>query len=130
MLLSVLRPEDKENFLSLVYQIAKIDGEYSEIEKEIIENYKLKLGLPYIRLDKTIPKLIDYFANKDISLKKVVLFEAYALIISDDKLDKKESELLSLIEGKFAVDQDTDKAIKTAVVERKKLYDRIYEILA
>lgn len=130
MLLSVLRPEDRENFLSLIYQIAKIDGEYSEVEKEIVENYKLKLGLPYIRLDKAIPELIDYFTNKEISLKKVVLFEAYALIISDDKLDKKESEVLSLIEGKFTVGQDTDKAIKAAVAERKKLYDRINEILA
>lgn len=130
MFLKALNPEEKANFLSLVYLIAKIDGEYSEAEKEIIENYKLEMGLEYIRKGKTILELINYFASKEMPLKKLVLFKVYGLIISDNQLNKNESEVLSLMEEKFALSQDTYKAISAVVEELKSVYDRIYDVLA
>lgn len=129
MFLNNLDSAEKENFLSLVYQIAKVDGNYDDEEISIIEKYKFELGINEIKEDKTISELVDYFSSRDLSIKKTVLFEVYYLIISDDVLDKDEVSSLSLLETRLGISKNTVNEIETAVEELNDVYEKIYDML-
>jgi uncharacterized tellurite resistance protein B-like protein len=129
MFLNNLDSAEKENFLSLVYQIAKVDGNYDDEEISIIEKYKFELGINVIKEDKTISELVDYFSSRDLSIKKTVLFEVYYLIISDDVLDKDEVSSLSLLETRLGISKNTVNEIETAVEELNDVYEKINDML-
>ena len=129
MFLNTLNQEEKRKFLSLVYLISQIDGEYADEEKEIVENYKIELGTNEVDGDANIYDLIEFFASKNIQVKKVVIFEVYGLIISDEKIHKNEEKILNEIKNKFGLDVDTIKAIKGVVDELHNVYQKIFEVL-
>lgn len=130
MFLYNLNPQEKEYFLSLVYQIAKVDGNYDNEEINIIEKYKFEFGLKEIREDKSISELVDYFSSKELSVRKTVLFEVYYLIISDDVLDKNEVSSLSLLETRLGISPNLVNEIETTVEELNDIYCKIDDMLS
>lgn len=129
MFLSKLDQDEKENFLSLVYQIAKVDGNYGAEEISIIETFKQELGLAVIKEDRSISELVEFFASRDLSVRKIVLYEVYSIIISDDEMDKNEVSTLTILETKLGLKPNVVNEIESVVEELNDIYSKISEIL-
>ncbi len=129
MFLQVMNNEEKEKFLELVYKIANIDGEYAQEEEELINNYKLELGLSEISDTGKVEELVEYFAPKNETLKKIVMFEVVGLLNADDKIEKEEEDLLKLMTEKFCFTDDMTKKIQSVAEELQRVYDSIYDLI-
>ena len=90
----------------------------------------MELAINDVNEDENITDLIEYFALKNMQVKKVVAFEVYGLIVSDDKLGESEEKVLNEIENKSGIDADTFKEIEDVVEELQKIYDKVFEVLA
>lgn len=129
MFLNVFNQEEKEKFLELVYKIAICDGNYAEDEKEIVENYKVELGLSEIPETANIDDLIQYFSKKLEQIQKIVWFELYGMIISDDTLTDEEIRIINLIKDKFSISGEMIQNIQDVALELQKVYDKVYDCL-
>lgn len=130
MFLSILNEEDKLNFIEFIHLVANCDEDFADEEKEILNNYMIETGIDSIpNIGKSIDDILLYFSKRDDSIKKVVLFEVYGLILSDDKLSKEEKEILNKIDKLSGLNNEEVNKIKELVEELKKVYDNIYDIL-
>lgn len=129
MFLNVFNQEEKEKFLELVYKIAICDGNYAEDEKEIVENYKVELGLSEIPETANIDDLIQYFSKKLEQIQKIVWFELYGMIISDDTLTDEEIRIINLIKDRFSISGEMIQNIQDVALELQKVYDKVYDCL-
>lgn len=130
MFLSILNEEDKLNFIEFIHLVANCDEDFADEEKEILNNYMIETGIDSIPdIGKSIDDILLYFSKRDDSIKKVVLFEVYGLILSDDKLSKEEKEILNKIDKLSGLNNEEVNKIKELVEELKKVYDNIYDIL-
>lgn len=129
MFLQVMNNEEKKKFLEFIYKIANIEGDYAAEEQEIIENYKVELGLSEILDTSDIEGLINYFSIKTDELKKIILFEIIGLINADEKIVKEEEELLNKVIVSFGLESETVEKINTAAKKLQAVYDEIYDVL-
>lgn len=130
MFLKVFNQEDRSNFLELASFVAHCDGNYSEEEEKIINNYKIELEMNEIPNNgKTLSDLITYFAGRTEMIRKVVLFEIYGLILADSKTADKEQEILNQFDSEFQLSTQNKKIIKSLVVKLQNVYDEIYDTL-
>ena len=130
MFLNSMSNDEKEKFLELAYKLAQIDGEYAEEEEEIINSYKVELGIKEIGDTGSVDDLIDFFGTRDEPVKKIVLFELYGMICADEKIEKSEKDVFEKIKTKFGVSEDLVKQITEVADELQAVYDKVYDILA
>lgn len=129
MFANVMNQSEKEKFLELIYKIAQCDEEYSEEEEEILNNYKAELGMENVNDTDTLEGLVTFFAGKSPELKKIVFFELYGMIMADRKIEKKEAELMEMIEKAFGLPESQYKDIISVAEDLRNVYERIYEVL-
>lgn len=129
MFLNALNQEDKKKFLELLYKIANCDGEYAEEEAEIIRNYQLELGISEIPETATQAELIAYFGEATETVRKIVLFEIYGLITSDDTIAAGERQALLEIADSFRFDQAQVLELETLAEKLRQVYDEIYDAI-
>lgn len=129
MFLNTFNQEEKEKFLELVYKIANCDSDYAEDEKELVESYKTELGLLEIPETASIDDLIQYFAKKPEQTQKIVWFELYGVIMSDDMLTDEEARIIDLIKEKFSISGEIIHNIQDVALELQKVYDKVYDCL-
>lgn len=120
---------EKEKFLELIYKIAQCDDEYSEEEEDLLNNYKIELGLQDVNDTDTLEGLVNFFAVKSKELKKIVFFELYGMIMADSKIEEKEAALIEMIEAAFGLPKSQYVDIIAVADDLRKVYDRIYEVL-
>ena len=73
MLLSLLTKDEKIYFIELVRKMILIDGEVSDVEKEIVKKMRLELGNDIEKAKKlnlSFEKLVDFFVEKAKTTKK------------------------------------------------------------
>jgi len=129
MFLNSMKDDEKERFLELAYKMARIDGNYAEEEDEIISSYKAELGIDNIGDTGSIDELIDFFANRNESVKKIVFFEIYGMICADNKIEKSEEKIFEKIKIKFAISKEIVNQIIQVADELQSVYDKLYDIL-
>jgi uncharacterized tellurite resistance protein B-like protein len=129
MFLNVMEVEERKKFLELAFKLAQIDGDYAEEEEEIINSYKAELGITEIEDTLSIDELISYFSSKNDTVKKVVLFEVYGMILADDKLEKSEEEVFDNIKSQFNISADVVEQIVSVADELQNVYDKLYDVL-
>lgn len=129
MFANVMNQTEKEKFLELIYKIAQCDDEYSEEEEDLLNNYKIELGLQDVNDTDTLEGLVNFFAVKSQELKKIVFFELYGMIMADSKIEEKEAALIEMIEVAFGLPKSQYMDIISVADDLRKVYDRIYEIL-
>lgn len=129
MFANVMNQTEKEKFLELIYKIAQCDDEYSEEEEDLLNNYKIELGLQDVNDTDTLEGLVNFFAVKSQELKKIVFFELYGMIMADRKIESKEKKLIELIETAFGLSEKQYQDIITVADELRNVYDKIYEVL-
>ena len=126
MFLNLINKEEKENFLELVYKIASCDDEFSEEEEEILNNYKLELGIDTVPDTKPAEELIAYFSDRETQLKKVVFFELYGMIMADGMVVDDENAMLEKIKEAFALGNQAYADMMAAADGLQKAYDAVY----
>ena len=129
MFANVMNQTEKEKFLELIYKIAQCDDEYSEEEEDLLNNYKIELGLQGVNDTDTLEGLVNFFAVKSQELKKIVFFELYGMIMADRKIEKKEAELMEMIEKAFGLPESQYKDIISVAEDLRNVYERVYEVL-
>lgn len=129
MFSNLMNNEEKEKFLELIYKTANYDGEYAAEEEELINNYKIELGLTTIPETSTMENLISYFAEKEDQLKKIIFFELYGMIKADGTVAEKEETILSQVKDKFALGNGTYEELVDAASRLQKAYDAVYAVL-
>jgi tellurite resistance protein len=129
MFLNLLNQEEKNNFIELVYKVANCDGNYTEDEEELLISYKSELGIVEIPDTKTIEKLISYFAEETEQIQKIVWFELYGMIMSDNVMSEEETRIIELVRSKFTISEDIISNIRDAAATLQKAYDNVYHCL-
>lgn len=129
MFAKLLNQEEKEKFLELIFKIANCDNTFTEEEEELIDNYKLELGLNEIKNTASMSALIDYFGEKQDQIKKVVFFELYGMIMADGYIAAEEESIMRQLKSKFGLSEELHTQIISAVIQLQEAYDKVYEVL-
>jgi hypothetical protein len=125
-----LKPEWVIGISGIRINLAEVDQEFTEEEKNQINAYVLEMGLslkPYSEYKKQNSELITYFLTSSTEVKKVVFMELYALAIADG-LNEMELEFLNEIQSAF----DFSDAYKEDVMDWYKtimpMYNKGFEL--
>lgn len=124
-----MNTEEKAKFLELVYKTATCDSDYAEEEQELVRSYQIELGMDEIPETASLEELIAYFAAKEATLKKAVLFELYGMILADDKIEAAEAQILELIDQHFALPKEASDRLLEAARELQQAYDKVYSAI-
>ena len=109
MFLSLLNFNQKKLFISLAFNLAVSDGEFSENERMVIKSYsaemEMELKLEDIDLD------IDHVVSEINSLcgvreKKIIVFEMIGLAMSDYHYDDGERAIVHKVLETFGLDAE------------------------
>ncbi len=109
MYLALLNKEQKECFLGLAYNIANIDGNYSDSEQQLIESYCAEMDIEYLDsiakkdFNSLLSNITSLFDNKTI---RIVIFELIGLAMIDDNFDEPEHKFINSIIDMFTVESD------------------------
>ncbi len=101
-----LKPEEKFAFLHLAQFIAKLDGEYSLNEREIIEEYCLEMGIENMDLNHEnfpLDANLETFSTKQS--KRIVLLALMVLVHIDDKFGLTEHKIIDKIAKVFDISE-------------------------
>lgn len=109
MYLAALSNAEKELFLELAYDLATVDGVYSDEEKEVVAGYCQEMKIPYIqeRDARPVEVLVQEF-NKisGLKVKKIIVFESIGLGMADGNFDDDERALVGKLEKGFKLKPD------------------------
>lgn len=108
MYLMMLNEEEKELFLSLAYNIAAVDGNYSKEEKDMILGYCQEMQIAYD--EKKILKPIQSVVEKitecsEVVTKKIIVFEIIGLSMADNNYDENERRKVKMMEEKWGIEE-------------------------
>ena len=106
MYLALLNENEKVEFLELAYNLATIDGDYSEAEKNMIAGYCQELQIEFDEkamvnpMDELIKKIAQ---NSNEKTKKIIIFELIGLAMADENYDNDERKIIANMENEFGV---------------------------
>lgn len=127
MYLGMLSSEEKKLFLQLAISIASVDGDYSDVEKAMINSYCLEMGVNNsVENYESISSIIERFNTISTEqIKRIVLFETIGLALSDRNYDKNEEKMITDIAKTFNIDIKFVKESKKIVNEYFDFQQRI-----
>lgn len=132
MYLSLLKEEQKELFLDLAYQLALTDGIYGKEENKTMEAYSKEMDVEF-RMDREI-KGIDYVIGEleklcDEREKKIIVFEAIGLALSDNHYDVSEKEFIFSIIKRFDLKSEFGEKCEKILNEYINFQRRVNELI-
>ena len=131
MLIDVLNQEEREKCMQLFSQIVKVDDDNNDYEQEILNNFRIELGLAAMpEMKDSLEDLIDYFAAKSDSIKKILYFEVCSLIMADEDIRPEEQQVLVDLTRKFEIEPDIIEQINKSVTDLKAVHGNIYRVLS
>ncbi|DAB33683.1 MAG: hypothetical protein PWQ42_356 [Sulfurospirillum sp.] len=102
MLLIKLDTREKFAFLRLAQFLAKIDGLYSEKEKDLIDEYCFEMGIDNLEFENdNLEEILQEF--KSNQSKKIVLLELMILAHVDDAFNEEEYQIIKKIKEIFKI---------------------------
>ena len=130
MYLNYFSDSDKERFIELAYKLAYSNREFPEVQRKLLGRYKEECGIRFIPNTMTQEELIAFFGGKSDSVRRIVYYEIYMLLISDEEIDADEMKVLKALRSGFAIsDEEADKiqelglTLKKADQELKKILE-------
>ena len=122
MLLSLLQKEDKCYFLDLLRELLLVDGESSDVEKQIYKKFKFEMGEDILKHKNNglkAPQLIAYFENKSQSIKNLVFMNLVSASLRDEWYNVEQHTLLDEIQQAFNIsDKKKVELMKVVYAER------------
>lgn len=130
MFLSVLDREEKDAFMNLLYNVAKIDGNFTETEQAYINAYSVEMGLDMAGEDayvNTNEELIEQLSSSSKRNQKVIYIELIGLMLTDG-MHKKEKSFLDVLAKGFSITEDETAEIIKWVEDITPLYSKGLEL--
>lgn len=132
MYLAILSKEEKELFLGLAFALATADGDYSKEEKETIAAYcqEMQMEFDQEKMEKPIDEILGKIkleSNK--KTKKIVIFEAIGLAMTDGNYDKSERDLVTHMEKEFGIESDFSRECELALNEYLSFQSRLNQLV-
>lgn len=109
MFLSLLNINQKKLFISLAFNLAVSDGEFSENERMVLKSYSLEMGLELKLedIDTDINHIVSEINNLcGVREKKIIIFEMIGLAMSDDHYDDEERAIVRNALETFELDSE------------------------
>lgn len=131
MFLSLLQDTEKEDFLNLIINVAEVDGEFTDAEKNQINAYVLEMGLKLQNKEsysKTTEALLENFTKSSTEVKKAVFVEIIALMLVDGMQDE-ESEMLKNMQEQFGFDTAYTNDVIAWYKQMLPLYKKGFELV-
>ena len=125
-----LDQEEREKFLELIYKLASSDGAIDEEELELIQEYQRELSVEDIPDTDSLSGLACYFGEKDLKVRKTVLFEVCQIILSDHNVGENEQKAFDYIKKVLALDPQVTEDIVSVANDLKIIRDRIYDLIS
>ena len=121
MYLNYLRTKQKELFLDLSIITSKVDNNFNDEEKNLIEQLcqEMNIEIRYETdnlLEDIVASLEEISSTKE---KKIILLELLGLVLVDNKEDVSEVQLIKVVKEKFAITNDE---VEKATLLVKQLY--------
>ena len=106
MYLALLSEKEKELFLGVAFNLAAVDGDYSDEEKTVINGYCQEMQCVFD--EKTMVKPMDVLIrdiklNSNNRIKKIFIFELVGLAMADGNYDEDERALINNLELEFDI---------------------------
>ncbi|MBQ7973228.1 MAG: TerB family tellurite resistance protein [Lachnospiraceae bacterium] len=127
MYLSLLNREQKSLFLELELYMSKIDSNFSEEEKIIINTHCLEMHIDNnnyectMPLDLVISRIQKEFGDKE---KRIVFLELVATIMADNVYHDAEKELLNKLQELLEFDSASTKIVFDIINSIKESYKK------
>ena len=132
MLLSLLTKDEKIYFIELVRKIILIDGEVSDVEKEIVKKMRLELGNDIERAKKlnlSFEKLVDFFVGKAKTTQKIVFLNLVSASLQDEWYNVETHMMLQEIKQKFEIQNNEKKELIKIVYAERDLREKAKRIV-
>tara|TARA_B100000214_G_C23747314_1_gene526061 strand:+ start:78 stop:515 length:438 start_codon:yes stop_codon:yes gene_type:complete len=129
------KSDDLTKIIALMIHAARIDENYTEVEKKIIFDFATDFSkkskqevLNIINIseqnEKNSNQILDYTKSvkkMDLNLKTLVIKTLWKIILSDDKSGQYENNLMRRICGLLYIPDKLSGEIKLKIIEEKKL---------
>ena len=129
------KSDDLTKIIALMIHAARIDENYTEVEKKIIFDFAYDFSkkskqevLNIINIseqnEKNSNQILDYTKSvkkMDLNLKTLVIKTLWKIILSDDKSGQYENNLMRRICGLLYIPDKLSGEIKLKIIEEKKL---------
>lgn len=132
MYLPVLNEKQKELFLDLAYNLASIDGDYSDEEKQMMEAYCIEMQLEYRQeMEKqSVDRIINAMKKECGELeKKIVIFEAIGLAMADNIYDESERKIVKMMVDVFEMQEGFGEECESALREYFSLQEKLNKLI-
>lgn len=133
MLLKYLSKPEQELFLELCNFAANIDNDYSEQEKNYIQEYRQEMTLDEdaytikgLEYDEIVKKILEISTPESI---RRIIIELVALLKSDGILHSQENNLMAKLQEDFKLSSDILKVIYASLENLENAYAKIFSIV-
>ena len=133
MLLKYLSKPEQELFLELCNFAANIDNDYSEQEKNYIQEYRQEMALDEnaytikeLEYDEIVKKILEISTPESI---RRIIIELVALLKSDGILHSQENNLMAKLQEDFKLSSDILKEIYASLENLENAYAKIFAIV-
>ena len=120
MYLSLLNTEQKKLFLSIAYDLASSDMDFSESERQVIDGYSMEMKIEF-KMEE-IDKYLNRFINNINQTcgkreKKIIIFEMIGLAMADSNYDDNEREIIKKALTLFGLETNFGKYCEKKLIE-------------
>lgn len=133
MYLNMLDIEKKHLFLDLEIYMSKIDGDFSEAEKQIIDAHCIEMHIDNnnysteLDQDNLLGKLQDDLSFQE---RRIFFFELMATVLADDVYHDAEKELIHKLAVILNISEREIKETFSIVVDIKAVYKRCADFIS
>lgn len=133
MFLSLLNQKETLKFLDLAIYMVDIDGEPTEIEKNILEKMFREVGhvvTEYsFKFSDSIEETVNFFVNSNRVVKNIVFLNLVKITLTDDLYNTTEHLFLEQIQEKFDITPERRRQLMAIAYEERDLRERAARIL-
>ena len=125
MYLSLLSNDNKELFLDLILIIAKVDNDFSDEEKGVINSYCTEMGISYRDDERysSVEELINVIdESTSMKEKRIFIFEAIGLAMAERKI-------ILLASYVFALDESYVKECEVILTQYYDFQNKVNQLI-
>jgi hypothetical protein len=133
MFLSLLNQKETLKFLDLAIYMVDIDGEPTEIEKNILEKMFREVGHVVneysFKFSDSIEETVNFFVNSNRVVKNIVFLNLVKITLTDDLYNTTEHLFLEQIQEKFDITPERRRQLMAIAYDERDLRERAARIL-
>ncbi len=132
MYLALLNEKEKELFLGLAYNLAYIDGNYSDKEQKLINEYCQEMQIQFAA--ETMVKSVDDIISainqmSNDKIKKIFLLELIGLAMIDGNYDDSEKKIVYKMGKEFDLEVDFISGCENVISEYISFQERMNQLI-